>query len=497
MPSPLDTPIATRVCRILAGGLALLATAGPARAADVPASQLTVGEISGSPGDRLGSEVVNGGDVNGDGRDDVILGAPTARRGSCPESGRVYVLFGSDVPASTSVAATASRRGLSIEGSCGDFAGRAIAGGADVNGDGLDDVLIGAPAHNGPHGRGAGAAYVVFGRRSPARIDLDRLGSAGFRIDGARGATTASQPYDAAGSAVALIGSPQGGKARIAVGAPRGTDESLRGRGHVWVLAGRTSNTPVDLANPPRGTLRLDGAANADGTGESLASGDLDGNGTVDLLVGAPDDPRAIAAHGGTIFGLTRFSARTTLALATQAPIVLHGPPGSHLGLSLTAVRLAAGPRILATTARALPGSLGGATYVAAVPSAGRPTTLRAAQALFGAPGDALTSSLAVDDSQLLITAPGARPGGAIYLAPPTPGTLTGETRIVSPANRAFAGGLSTNYTSAPYAPAAVLHGYLGPSSSVLFAVGDTRSSSGGTHSGAIRLLTTPNRPLP
>ena len=94
--------------------------------------------------------------------------------------------------------ANSSQMFLRIDGAAAsDEAGWSVAGAGDVNGDGLADVLVGAPGFD------SGSAYIVLGTRSPARIDLASLGGGGFRIDGAA-------QSDRAGASVAGAGDVNG-----------------------------------------------------------------------------------------------------------------------------------------------------------------------------------------------------------------------------------------------------------------------------------------------
>lgn len=114
-------------------------------------------------GDSLGISVGAAGDVNGDGYDDVILGAFHASVGNPPrsEAGETYVLFGSPSYNSSTFPLTAinGQNGFRLEGvGAQDESGWSVAGAGDINGDGYDDLVIGAPQD------GAGSAYVFFGR---------------------------------------------------------------------------------------------------------------------------------------------------------------------------------------------------------------------------------------------------------------------------------------------------------------------------------------------
>ncbi|MGA9115824.1 MAG: FG-GAP-like repeat-containing protein, partial [Bacteroidota bacterium] len=111
-------------------------------------------------GDGFGFSVAGAGDFNGDGYADVIVGAPYADVGAATDAGKAYVYFGGPL--------FASREHVTLEGSYQfDRFGRAVAGAGDVNGDGYDDVIVGAPYYDASPGGNEGAARLFLGSSSP------------------------------------------------------------------------------------------------------------------------------------------------------------------------------------------------------------------------------------------------------------------------------------------------------------------------------------------
>ena len=124
--------------------------------------------------DRAGKSVSGAGDVNGDGIEDLMIGAYTADSGGTEDAGETYIVFGRRTGFPGVFELQSLSPGGGGDGSEGfivagakidDATGKSVSNAGDVNGDGIDDVIIGAPSVN-PGGRtGAGASYVVFGRR--------------------------------------------------------------------------------------------------------------------------------------------------------------------------------------------------------------------------------------------------------------------------------------------------------------------------------------------
>ena len=193
--------------------------------------------------DNLGWAVSGAGDVNGDGRPDVIIGAPATSGGGAP--GQVYVFSGLDF----------SQLHHWV-GEAGDDAfGKAVSGAGDVNNDGFDDVIIGAEL-NDAGGVDAGRAYVYSG------------------INGSLLHTFTGLAGDAFGFSVSGVG-----------------DVNTDGFGDVIVgatLAGGTGAAYVFSGQDGALIHTLNGEAADDQFGRSVSGvGDLNNDGFDDLIIGA------------------------------------------------------------------------------------------------------------------------------------------------------------------------------------------------------------------
>ena len=217
-------------------------------------------------GDLSGSSVASAGDINGDGRTDVIVGAPWADPFSRTSAGSSYVVYGKASPSDVDLASPLGSSGFRIDGVADStFSGDSVAAAGDINGDGRADVIVGAPLSDPSSRTNAGSSYVVYGTASPSNVDLASLGSSGFRIDGAAAG-------DSSGDSVAPAGDINGdGRADVIVGASGASPFSRTGAGSSYVIYGfrsasvsypgaitATVGTPITSVTP---TVRRTGAA--------------------------------------------------------------------------------------------------------------------------------------------------------------------------------------------------------------------------------------------
>ena len=232
-------------------------------------------------GDHSGGSVSSAGDVNGDGFDDLLIGAWGASPGGNDGAGESYLVLGSAFPALEVNLASLGSNGTVIRGvGAGDHSGGSVSSAGDVNGDGFDDLLIGAWGASPGGNDGAGESYVVFGNTSPGpEVNLASLGSNGMTIRGI-------DAGDSSGRSVSSAGDVNGdGFDDLLIGAST-ANPGISGAGDSYVVFGSASpGSAVNLASLGNNGITTKGIA-----GRSVSSaGDVNGDGFDDLLIGAKD----------------------------------------------------------------------------------------------------------------------------------------------------------------------------------------------------------------
>ncbi|HYX13087.1 MAG TPA: hypothetical protein VE944_01705 [Nostoc sp.] len=242
-----------------------------------------------NPDDRSGDSISSAGDINGDGLDDLIIGAPFAKPNGT-NSGQTYVVFGSkeSFDAQFYLSTLNGTSGFAINGiNPDDRSGNSISSAGDINGDGIDDLIIGADGAS-PNGITSGQTYVVFGSKEnfAAQFNLSTLnGTNGFTINGIN-------QYDSLGNSVSSAGDINGdGIDDLIIGAPSADpNDIISGQSYVVFGSKESFTAQFDLStlNGTNG-FAINGINEEDSLGNSVSSaGDINGDGIDDLIIGAP-----------------------------------------------------------------------------------------------------------------------------------------------------------------------------------------------------------------
>lgn len=240
------------------------------------------------------------GDFDGNDVADLAIGVPdanvpaTAKTAAISNAGSVHVFYG---VAGVGITATNDQRLLQPEtAEASDRFGRALATG-DFDGDGRDDLAVGAPGERVGTINGAGAVSLFYGGATLSAAASRHWTQETSGINGVAsfgegfGETLATGDFDA------------NGKADLAIGVPSDKIGTIDYAGGVAVLYGNASRTATprnDLWTQDTGTVQ-DVAEASDHFGTSLVTGDFDADGRDDLAIGVPDEDVGSVADAGSV----------------------------------------------------------------------------------------------------------------------------------------------------------------------------------------------------
>jgi Ca2+-binding RTX toxin-like protein len=303
-------------------------------------------------GDLSGRSAASAGDVNGDGFADLIIGAPggNAANNAKGDAGDSYVIFGKasgwGIPVDLATIADGNG-GFVIHGrKVGDGSGSSVNSAGDINGDGFDDLIIGAPGADGWNNTTdeAGESYVVFGKADGWGVTIDlasiAAGAGGFAIYG-------QDRRDSSGFSVASAGDINGdGFADLIIGAygAYSPDNSIWEAGESYLVFGQASGwgASIDLSSIVNGEggFVIYGQDDGDRSGRSVASaGDFNGDGFDDLIISAhhgkaASNNKSWAGESYVVFGkATGWGAPINLATIANGDggIVIYGQDANDI----------------------------------------------------------------------------------------------------------------------------------------------------------------------
>ena len=234
---------------------------------------------------------VAAGDINGDGRADVIFCGMYGSSGNRDNNGVVNFYLSDGRDSGVVDAAQNPPNIFKLSGQrSGDLLGTSVSANGDVNGDGIRDVAIGAAGWDGPGtgiGDNRGAAYIV-------------LGSTSFNMNADLSTIDGNPPP----GVIAIYGPQAGGRlgiwidegdvdgdgiADIVIGSDQINSDAGQHVGGAYIVFGsRSLPSVIDLANPPAGvrTAKIIGAHQEDHWGAALQVGDINGDGFGDVIIG-------------------------------------------------------------------------------------------------------------------------------------------------------------------------------------------------------------------
>jgi hypothetical protein len=295
--------------------------------------------------DQSGYSVSNLGDVNGDGLDDIFVGAGYSDQGGT-DTGRAYVVFGRSGSTTIELSdVAAGSGGFLIRGlSAGDLLGASVSDAGDLNGDGLNDLLVASRQATVGASTNAGKTYLIYGKTDTAEVSLSAVaaGTGGFVMNG-------QSATDYSGQSIGPAGDVNGdGIADLLIGAtdnPSGPAGAKSGR--TYVVFGSTSTAAINLSAVAAGVggFAINGQSASDYSGwQATTAGDVNGDGYADVLVTSKDaDPATGGTNAGKSYVVFGKSTTTNIDLSAVAAgtggFVVNGQAASDAsGASISAV---------------------------------------------------------------------------------------------------------------------------------------------------------------